>query len=191
MPQGTAPSRKKTARPSTAMSRPGKKPGSAKGPATEAGGDAISLLQQDHRDVDQLFAEFVKAGTDAAKRKLANDICLALKVHARLEEVLFYPAAYSQATAALLSEARVEHASAKDLIAQIEASAPSEPLYDAKIKVLAEYIRHHVAEEEGEIFPLCRKSGIDLVTLGLKLAARKQELLRGAVVSNPVLAIPA
>lgn len=153
--------------------------------------DAIALLEQDHREVDRLFVEFETAPSHGAKRKIANTLCTALKVHARIEEDLFYPAAYSPDSAALLAEARVEHASARDLIAQIEASGPGEALYDARMKVLAEYVRHHVAEEEGEIFPLCRKNGVDLAALGRELAAMKRELMRGATVSNPILAIPA
>jgi hemerythrin superfamily protein len=191
MANGKIPSKNGKAPPPTAMSQPKTDKAAKKPPAAETDQDAISLLVQDHREVDALFAQFEKAPTDAAKRKLANDICNALKAHARLEEDLFYPAAYSQATAGLLREAQVEHASAKDLIAQIEASYPGDLLFDAKVKVLAEYIRHHVAEEEGEIFPLCRKSGADLDALGRELATRKRELMRGAIVSNPVYAIPA
>ena len=184
--KSSSPSSKKATKPSTALSQP--KRGSDGPPSTL---DAIALLREDHRTVDRLFTEFEQAPSDAAKRKLANDICTALKVHARIEEDLFYPAVFSQASAPLLAEARVEHASAKDLIAQIEAGAPGEPLFDAKVKVLAEYVRHHVAEEEGELFPLSKKSGVDLAALGRDLALLKQQLERGATVSNPVLAVPA
>ena len=187
MTNGTTNSGKKNAAPPppTALSQPkGNTP-------VGTDRDAISLLKHDHQEVDRLFTEYESAPSDAAKRTLAIEICSALKVHARIEEDLFYPAAYSQQTAQLLAEAKVEHACAKDLIAQIEASAPGEPMFDARIKVLAEYIRHHVAEEEGEIFPLCKKSGSDLAELGRQLAVLKQQLMRGATVSNPVLAIPA
>ncbi|MBO9516437.1 MAG: hemerythrin domain-containing protein [Porphyrobacter sp.] len=153
--------------------------------------DAITLLKQDHRAVESLFSDFEKATSDAAKGSLAIDICAALKVHARIEEYLFYPAALSGETAPLLAEARIEHAMAKDLIAQIEASGPNEPMFDAKVRVLAEYVRHHVTEEEEQLFPLCEKSRVDLVALGRELAIRKQELTRGATVSNPIQAIPA
>lgn len=153
-------------------------------------GDAIALLTADHREVARLFAKFESAAGDATKREIANAICVALKVHARLEEELFYPAAYAAiADKGLLEEAQVEHASAKDLIAQIEAGAPGEAFYEARVKVLAEYIDHHVAEEENEIFPQCRKGKLDLEALGALLALRKQELLAGFVVSNPILAL--
>ena len=152
--------------------------------------DAISILEADHREVEQLFAAFEDASGDAQKRDLAVAICVALKVHARLEEELFYPAAFKVLDdKCLVEEAQVEHASAKDLIAQTEASAPGEAFFDARVNVLAEYIDHHVTEEEDEIFPKCRKSTMDLVSLGAVMALRKQELTAGFVVSNPVLAL--
>jgi hemerythrin superfamily protein len=152
--------------------------------------DAISLLKADHREVEDLFKRFEAATGDAQKRDVANAICVALKVHARLEEELFYPAAYAALKdKSLLDEAQVEHASAKDLIAQIEAGAPGEAFYDARVKVLSEYIDHHVTEEENEIFPQCRKGKMDLARLGAVLAMRKQELMAGFAVSNPILAL--
>jgi hemerythrin superfamily protein len=162
-----------------------------KAKATAApGADAIALLEADHREVEQLFAEFEDATGDAQKRDLAIAICVALKVHARLEEELFYPAAFKVLDdKSLLEEAQVEHASAKDLIAQIESGAPGEAFFDARVTVLAEYIDHHVTEEEEEIFPQCRKSKLDLAALGAVMALRKQELMAGFTVSNPVLAL--
>ena len=101
-----------------------------------------------------------------------------LTVHATAEEEIFYPAARKAIEEEdLLDEAEVEHGSAKDLIAQIESSTPSESLYDAKVKVLGEYIDHHVKEEEGELFPKVKKAKIDLASLGTEMAARKAELM--------------
>lgn len=155
------------------------------------GQGALGLLKADHRAVRALFEEFERAEGDARKRALAIAICTALKVHARLEEDIFYPAAFAVLDDAdLIQEAMVEHASARDLIAQIESGAPGEALFDARVKVLSEYIEHHVAEEEGEIFPRCKASGLDLAALGQLLAVRKQELALGFTVSNPVLALP-
>jgi hemerythrin superfamily protein len=154
------------------------------------GADAVALLEADHREVERLFAEFEDATGDAQKRNLAIAICVALKVHARLEEELFYPAAFKVLDdKSLLEEAQVEHASAKDLIAQIESGAPGEAFFDARVTVLAEYIDHHVTEEEDEIFPQCRKSKLDLARLGAVMALRKQELMAGFTVSNPALAL--
>jgi hypothetical protein len=136
--------------------------------------------------VEELFSKYEEAQGDAEKRRLVITICTALKVHTRLEEDLFYPAASRAVDADLLQEAQVEHASAKDLISQIETGAPGEPLFDARVKVLSEYVGHHVREEEGEIFPRCRKSELDLDALGQQLAFRKQELSLGLTMSNPV-----
>ena len=143
--------------------------------------DAIALLKKDHADVKALFAEYKKLcesdADGAAKQAVAKDICTQLTAHATAEEEIFYPAARAEQTDDLLDEAEVEHASAKDLIAQIEAMQPDDDLYDAKVTVLGEYIDHHVKEEEGELFPKARSLGLDLQALGAQLQARKEELL--------------
>jgi len=124
-----------------------------------------------------MFADYEKTEDDAEKQSLAGRICAALKVHTQIEEEIFYPAAYEALEDDdLLDEAEVEHASAKELIAQIEASSPSEPLYDAKVKVLGEYVDHHVQEEEKELFPECRDSAMELKALGEQMRTRKEEL---------------
>lgn len=152
--------------------------------------DALELLKADHREVDELFAAFEQAAGDAEQRNIAIAICVALKVHARLEEELFYPAVWpALKDKGLIEEALVEHASARDLIAQIEAGAPGEAFFTARVRVLGEYVQHHVEEEEEEIFPQVRKAGIDLAPLGELMARRKQELMTGFTVSNPVLAL--
>ena len=125
-----------------------------------------------------MFEQYEKTESDKDKQELASKICRALTVHAQIEEEIFYPAAYDALDDDdLLDEAEVEHGSAKELIAQIESSSPSEPLFDAKVKVLGEYIDHHVKEEENELFPECRASDMDLKALGEKLRARKEDLL--------------
>jgi hemerythrin superfamily protein len=146
--------------------------------------DATKLLMQDHKEVKALFKHYeklVKGDADAEERQeLAQQICTMLKVHTTLEEELFYPAARDALgeDASLVDEADVEHASAKELIAQLDASDPAEDdHYDAKVKVLGEYIDHHVKEEEGEMFPKIRKADLDLVALGEEMAARKDELM--------------
>jgi len=148
-----------------------------------AGDDAIKLLTADHKEVRALFKEYEKLveadADDEEKQTLAEQICMMLTVHATAEEELFYPAAREAMgeDEDLIDEADVEHASAKDLIAQIQESSPAEELYDAKVKVLGEYIEHHVKEEEGEIFPKAKKGGLDLAALGAEIAARKEELM--------------
>lgn len=157
---------------------------STKKPATAAAAktDATLLLERDHTEVHKLFKQYEKlaeAGAEASDRQaLAEQICMMLTVHATCEEELFYPAARAaNVDSDLLDEAEVEHASAKDLIAQIRAMGPDDELYDAKVKVLGEYIEHHVEEEEGEMFPKCRRSAMDLAALAEQLAARKAELM--------------
>jgi hemerythrin superfamily protein len=147
-------------------------------PAVHEAPDAIALLERDHREVEDLFERFEAAGSDAEKGEIAEQICMALKVHAQIEEELFYPPARDETgDAGLVDEALVEHMSAKVLIAQIESMEPGQPLYDAKVKVLGEQIRHHVEEEESELFPEVRETGMNLEALGAKLAARKADLL--------------
>jgi len=147
--------------------------------------DAIDLLTADHREVKGLFKAYQKLVDDEAdageRHALALQICAMLTAHATIEEELFYPVAREALgdDEDLVDEADVEHASAKALIAQIEAGSPDEELFDAKVKVLGEYIDHHVKEEESEMFPKIRKSDLDLEALGEDLAARKAELLGG------------
>lgn len=143
--------------------------------------DAIKLLKEDHKQVKSWFEEFDKSEDNAKKQELANQICMALTVHAQIEEEIFYPAAYEALDDDdLLDEAEIEHASAKALIAEIQASTAGEPLFDARVTVLGEYIDHHVQEEEKELFPECRSSKMDLAALGLQLAKRKAEVMGSA-----------
>jgi hemerythrin superfamily protein len=139
---------------------------------------AIELLKQDHREVEGFFEEFDELKDNGSKAKLAQKICMALKVHTQVEEELFYPAA-RKATGDndMLDEAAVEHAGAKKLIAEIEGGKPGADMFDAKVKVLGEQIHHHVEEEEGELFPEVEQAGIDLVALGEKMAERKSALM--------------
>src|SRR5688572_1074108 len=141
--------------------------------------DAIALLKADHRQVEEWFEQFEKARDDNRKQTLATKICNALKVHTTIEEEIFYPA-FLDATEDrdMHHEAAVEHAGAKNLIAEIEASGPDDDYYDAKVKVLSEMIKHHVKEEEqpGGMFAQARKSDMDLDQLGEQMAARKAEL---------------
>jgi hemerythrin superfamily protein len=142
--------------------------------------DAIQLLKADHKQVKQWFAQYDKSEDDGQKQELADQICEALTVHAQIEEEIFYPAAYAALDEDgddLVDEAAVEHATAKALIAEISAMSVGEPLFDAKVKVLGEYIAHHVQEEEDELFPECKDAGMDMKKLGEALAARKAEIM--------------
>ena len=143
--------------------------------------DAIALLKQDHRTVEELFAQFEKASGEGRKQKLAEQICLELSVHAAIEEEIFYPACEGKVEDELLKEAYVEHDGAKVLIAEIEAGdGQSDDFFDAKVKVLQEQIEHHVEEEEKRmegLFSQARKAGLDMDALGEQLAQRKAELI--------------
>ena len=143
--------------------------------------NALKLLEKDHDQVDALFKQYDSEKDDmkaAQKQKLAMQICEMLTVHATIEEEIFYPAIRNldEETKDLVSEAAVEHQSLKDIIGRLEAAPTSDPLYDAGVKVLSEYVKHHVKEEENEIFPKVRSSEIDLDALGQRLMERKQEL---------------
>lgn len=148
--------------------------------AIEKTPDAVALLKEDHRSVEDLFAKFEKASGDGRKEKIARQICLELSVHAKIEEEIFYPACEGQVEEDLLQEAYVEHDGAKVLIAEIMAGGPDDEYYDAKVSVLQEQIEHHVKEEEQRIegmFAQAKKAGLDMDALGAELAARKMELL--------------
>ncbi|MQA41535.1 hemerythrin domain-containing protein [Rugamonas aquatica] len=141
--------------------------------------DAITLLTEDHEHVKSLFEQYEELGDRAhvSKQKLALRICTELTKHATAEEEIFYPAVRAATKDDdMLDEAVVEHASAKDLIAQIISMEPTEDLYDAKVKVLSELIDHHVKEEETEMFPKARKAKLDLDALGAQIAARKEQI---------------
>lgn len=143
--------------------------------------DAIKLLTEDHNKVKKLFKEFEKLSKkndEEGKEELAVQICKELTVHAQLEEEIFYPAVREAIDDdELMNEAMIEHASAKDLIAQIQSMAASDPMYDAVVTVLGEYINHHVEEEQNEMFPKVQKSDMDLEELGLEMAERKEALI--------------
>lgn len=143
--------------------------------------DAIALLVADHKAVKALFKEYQalagKGHVPGQKAALVARICDELTVHAQVEEEIFYPAVRDAIDDdAALDQATVEHTSARDLIAQLRAMRPGEDLYDAKVKVLSAYVDHHVIEEETEIFPEARRTGMATQSLGSQMAARKEEL---------------
>lgn len=141
--------------------------------------DAIALLKADHRTVEDLFAQFEKASGEGRKQKLAEQICLELSVHTRIEEEIFYPACDGKVEEDLLKESYVEHDAAKLLVAEIIAGGPDDDFYDSKVKVLQEEIEHHVEEEEKRVeglFAQARKAEVDMDALGEELSARKKQL---------------
>ena len=140
---------------------------------------AVQLLKKDHREVEAMFDEYEQLEDEAEKLALFQEIALALKVHTQIEEEIFYPAERGEVEDDMLDEAYVEHDGAKKLIAEIEAMSPGEDFYDAKVKVLGEYIKHHVKEEEqpGGIFAQAKKGDEDLNAMGRRIQDRKEELM--------------
>jgi hemerythrin superfamily protein len=140
---------------------------------------AVKLLKKDHREVEGMFDEYEQLEDEQEKLALFQQIALSLKVHTQIEEEIFYPAERGEVEDDLLDEAQVEHDGAKKLIAEIEAMQPSDDLYDAKVKVLGEYIKHHVKEEEqpGGVFAQAKRGEEDLDAMGERLKARKEELM--------------
>lgn len=145
--------------------------------------DACDLLDADHKAVKKMFNEYeelteTKGNTREKKRALAEKICNELMVHTQIEEEIFYPAIRKPIKDDLMmNEAEVEHTSAKELIAQIQGMDVSDPMFDAKVTVLGEYIDHHVKEERSEMFPKARATKVDLVKLRDQLQMRKEELM--------------
>lgn len=142
--------------------------------------DAVAMLREDHKKVSALFEEFEKARSDRRKKEIVATICQELTVHTALEEEIFYPAVKAALKdKELVPEAVVEHASVKDLIAQVRDQEPGGEEYDAKVKVMGEFVKHHVKEEQTEMFPKAKKAtALDLVELGEQMQARKQELMQ-------------
>jgi len=189
-----SPAKKAPAKKSPAKKSPARKSAPAK-KSTRAQADATTMLAKDHKDVKALFKRYeklTKAEADGSTRQeLAEQICQMLTVHATIEEEIFYPAVReADVDEDLLDEAEVEHASAKDLIGQIQSMQPDDDLYDAKVTVLGEYINHHVQEEEGEMFPKARRAKVDLAGLAEQLKQRKEQLMSesGAMAGNGMAA---
>jgi hemerythrin superfamily protein len=142
------------------------------------GPDAITLLRADHRLVSGLFEQFEKTRSATKKKALVQQICTELTVHAQVEEEIFYPAVKAALKdKELVPEARVEHDTLKSLIAQVEGVEPDGENYDAKVKVMSEYVKHHVKEEQGEMFPKAKATRLDMSELGTRIMARKEALL--------------
>ncbi|MEO8247994.1 MAG: hemerythrin domain-containing protein [Burkholderiales bacterium] len=140
--------------------------------------DAPALLKADHKKVSELFGQYEKSRSTAKKKALVEKICTELTVHAQIEEEIFYPAIKKALKdKEMVPEATVEHATLKHLISQVEGKEPDGEMFDAKIKVMSEYVKHHVKEEEGEMFKKAKSTKLDMAALGEQMMARKEELL--------------
>lgn len=154
---------------------------------TDIDTDATHILAADHRAVEALFEEFEKASGTERKAKIADQICTELKIHAQIEEEVFYPALKGKIDDDLLKEAYVEHDGAKILINEIVAAGPADEFFEAKVTVLSEEIKHHVKEEEKQhdnMFQQARAADVDLDALSESMLARKEELKRQAETSG-------
>ena len=151
------------------------------GLSSDTGTNAVEILKQDHDEVEKLFDQYEDAKDEdnaELKAEIVAAVCKALTIHAQIEEELFYPAMRRQEEDAsdLVDEAAVEHQTLKDIIGRLEEAPASDPLYDAGVKVLSEYVKHHVKEEENELFPKVRSLKLDLEGLGQTMLARKSDL---------------
>lgn len=143
--------------------------------------DAIAMLKADHRKVEDMFEKYEKLSGGAQKAKLAHEICKELIVHTELEEQIFYPACREAGVEEdMMDEAQVEHDGAKVMILELLGKPGDDEYYDAKVKVLSEYIKHHVKEEEkpGEgVFAQAREAELDMKELGARMAQQKEALV--------------
>jgi hemerythrin superfamily protein len=141
------------------------------------------MLRADHKAVSALLDQYQATRSSARKKTLVAQICAELSALAQVEEEIFYPAVKAALKdKKLVPEATVAHATLKDLIAQVEGPEPDGEMFDAKIKVMSEYVKHHVKEEQNEMFPQARATRLDMMALGAQMAARKQELLAASKV---------
>jgi len=145
--------------------------------------DVLSLLLDDHKQAKKLFKDFESEDDHIKKEAIAREVCLELTAHTTIEEEVFYSYLREQDPEEfgdLLNEALVEHASAKDLIAQIRSMGIEDDLFEAKVTVLGEYVAHHVKEEEEELFPKVISKKIELRELLTSMTERKEEVMQAA-----------
>ena len=183
---------KKNAAGSTA--KPASRKPAARAPRGASEPDAIALLKADHKRVAALYEQYASTRSSSKKKALVATICQELSIHAQVEEEIFYPAVKAALKdKELVPEATVEHATLKELIAQVKDKEPDGEMFDAKIQVMSEYTKHHVKEEQTEMFPKAQKTRLDMKALGAQIAARKEELLANPDLMEkpPVPASPA
>jgi len=150
--------------------------------------DAVSILETDHRLVESLFAEFESADRNGKLEK-AREICRELDLHARAEELVFYPRVKRMRDLRdVINEGIVEHEAVKRLVAEIGRLQPGDEFFEPKMRALKEFVKHHVREEESEVFPKLVESDLDLKALGDEILQAKQRLqqrARPAPVARP------
>lgn len=147
--------------------------------------DAISQLKQDHDKVKDLFDEFEKAESRPAKLSVARKAIAELRIHAALEEEIFYPAVRKHVESDIMNESDEEHHVIKVLIAELDEMNGKGDHYEAKFNVLAENVVHHIKEEEDDMLPEARRLGIDYDELGQVMLRRRKELKSEGVPATP------
>jgi hypothetical protein len=144
---------------------------------------AIAILKKDHDTVKGLFDEFEKAEKTTAKEKIIDEAVAALKIHAVIEEEIFYPTVRTHVGSKVMNEADEEHHVAKVLIAELDRGVNNDHR-DAKFTVLAESVRHHITEEENEMLPKAKELDIDFEALGQRMLDRKKQLQKDGIPSD-------
>ncbi len=140
--------------------------------------DAIAMLRADHAAVGEMFAEYEETRSTPDKKALVAEICMALRVHTQIEEEIFYPEVKTTLKdKSLVPQATVDHRGVKDLIAQLQGIEPDGDAYDAKVRVLSAYVRHHVRDANDEMFPQAKASSLDMIDIGARMAARRDDLM--------------
>jgi hypothetical protein len=146
--------------------------------STSKSSNAIALLKADHKKVKDLFDQFEKAKETEEKQQIAQQVIKELKIHSVIEEEIFYPTVRAEIEEEdLMNEAEEEHRVAKTLIEELENEDASDDHFDAKFMVLAENVRHHIKEEESEMFSEAKDSDVDMNELGEQMMKRKEELM--------------
>ncbi len=145
---------------------------------------AISILMKDHDTVKELFDRFEKSKSAAEKEKIIADALTELKIHAVIEEEIFYPAVRKHVGKDLMNEADEEHHVVRVLIAELDRDGRGNDHRDAKFTVLGENVRHHIKEEEGEMLPKAKAVEMDFEALGQQMVERKKQLKRNGIPSD-------
>jgi len=145
---------------------------------TKKSPDAVDMLKADHKKVKELFSEFEDADSPKEQKRIADEAMMELKIHTVLEEEIFYPTVRREIDDEdkIMEEADEEHHVAKMLIAELEQMQEDDEHFEAKFTVLAESVRHHIKEEEGEMLPRAKKTDVDMKALGEKMMERKEQL---------------
>ncbi len=142
---------------------------------------AIAILKKDHQTVKDLFDKFEKAESATQKEKIITEAVQELKIHAVIEEEIFYPTVRKHVGADIMNEADEEHHVARVLIAELDSGGRGNDHRDAKFTVLAESVRHHIKEEENEMLPKAKEVHIDFEALGQRMLERKSELKESGI----------